>query len=302
MDKLSAMQVFVRVVQTGSFSATGKEMNTTQATISKKVAALEKNIGVKLLTRSSRDHALTPAGADYYQTCVDILNELDEVEARVRSEIASPQGVIKIAAPVAFGRLVISMWMREFYLLYPNIKVNLSLSDGHVDLISEGIDLAIRAKKLEDSSLIARHLFDNPMLLLGSPAYLSQQGMPRAPEDLKGHNCLVYSGLKSMNVWRFEREGQTFSVQVGGNFQSDNGDALLELALNGIGLVQLPIWMVNDHLQSGRLQQVMTDYLGQKIPFHAIYPQSRYIPLKVRCFVDFLKQKLSENAIYTHRL
>ena len=298
MDQLSAMRAFIRVVQTGSFSATGREMNTTQTTISKKVAALEKKLGVKLLTRSSRDHALTPVGAEYYEQCVAILSELDEAEARARSEVASPQGVIRIAAPVAFGRLVIAPLIAEFFALYPEIKVDLSLSDRHVDLISEGIDVAIRARKLEDSSLVARPLFDNPMLLLASPDYLDLHGEPREPADLKRHNCLVFSMLKTINVWHFSREGKEFSVPVSGNFQSDNGDVLLEVALAGIGLVQLPMWMVHEHFQSGRLKQVMPDYSGQTLPFNAIYPQNRYVPLKVRCFVDFMKQKLSENAMY----
>lgn len=293
MDQLSAMRAFVRVVQTGSFSATGREMNSSQTTISKKVAALEKLIGVKLLTRSSRDHTLTPSGALYYQTCVDILNELDEAEAKARSEVALPQGVIRIAAPIAFGRLVIAPLIAEFFSLYPEIKVDLSLSDKHIDMISEGIDVAIRARKLEDSSLVARHLFDNHMLLLASPDYLAKHGEPQHPDELKQHNCLVYSQLQSINVWHFNRQDNQYSVPVNGNFKSDNGDVLLEVALTGMGLVQMPIWMVKEHLDSGRLQQVLSDFAGQNLPFNAIYPQNRYVPLKVRCFVDFLKQKLS---------
>ncbi|AYO11069.1 LysR family transcriptional regulator [Vibrio campbellii] len=292
MDQLSAMRAFVRVVQTGSFSATGREMNTSQTTISKKVAALEKKIGVKLLARSSRDHALTPAGAKYYQTCVDILGELDEAEAEARSEVASPQGTIRISAPVAFGRILLAPIMAEFFQRYPDIKVDLQLSDQHTDLISDGIDVAIRAKQLEDSTLIARHLFDNPMLVLAAPSYLQQHGEPKNPEDLKQHNCLVYSRMKDINVWRFTKQNQKHAIAVNGNFQSDNGDVLLEVALTGMGIVILPIWMVEDHLKEGRLTQLMSDYTGQNLPFNAVYLQSRYTPLKVRCLIDYLKEKL----------
>ncbi|MGR2702984.1 LysR family transcriptional regulator [Vibrio campbellii] len=292
MDQLSAMRAFVRVVQTGSFSATGREMNTSQTTISKKVAALEKKIGVKLLARSSRDHALTPAGAKYYQTCVDILGELDEAEAEARSEVASPQGTIRISAPVAFGRILLAPIMAEFFQRYPDIKVDLQLSDQHTDLISDGIDVAIRAKQLEDSTLIARHLFDNPMLVLAAPSYLQQRGEPKAPEDLKQHNCLVYSRMKDINVWSFTKQNQKYAVAVNGNFQSDNRDVLLEVALTGMGIVILPIWMVEHHLQEGRLTQLMSDYTGQNLPFNAVYLQSRYTPLKVRCLIDYLKEKL----------
>ncbi|EPP5331911.1 LysR family transcriptional regulator [Vibrio harveyi] len=292
MDQLSAMRAFVRVVQTGSFSATGREMNTSQTTISKKVAALEKKIGVKLLARSSRDHALTPAGAKYYQTCVDILGELDEAEAEARSEVASPQGTIRISAPVAFGRILLAPIMAEFFQRYPDINVDLQLSDQHTDLISDGIDVAIRAKQLEDSTLIARHLFDNPMLVLAAPSYLQQHGAPKTLEDLKQHNCLVYSRMKDINVWSFTKQNQKHAVAVNGNFQSDNGDVLLEVALTGMGIVTLPIWMVEHHLKEGRLTQLMNDYTGQNLPFNAVYLQSRYTPLKVRCLIDFLKEKL----------
>ncbi len=292
MDQLSAMRAFVRVVQTGSFSATGREMNTSQTTISKKVAALEKKIGVKLLARSSRDHALTPAGAKYYQTCVDILGELDEAEAEARSEVTSPQGTIRISAPVAFGRILLAPIMAEFFQRYPDIKVDLQLSDQHTDLISDGIDVAIRAKQLEDSTLIARHLFDNPMLVLAAPNYLQQHGEPKTPEDLKQHNCLVYSRMKDINVWSFTKQNQKHAVAVNGNFQSDNGDVLLEVALTGMGIVTLPIWMVEHHLKEGRLTQLMSDYTGQNLPFNAVYLQSRYTPLKVRCLIDYLKEKL----------
>lgn len=292
MDQLSAMRAFVRVVQTGSFSATGREMNTSQTTISKKVAALEKKIGVKLLARSSRDHALTPAGAKYYQTCVDILGELDEAEAEARSEVASPQGTIRISAPVAFGRILLAPIMAEFFQRYPDIKVDLQLSDQHTDLISDGIDVAIRAKQLEDSTLIARHLFDNPMLVLAAPSYLQQHGAPKTLEDLKQHNCLVYSRMKDINVWSFTKQNQKHAVAVNGNFQSDNGDVLLEVSLTGMGIVTLPIWMVEHHLKEGRLTQLMNDYTGQNLPFNAVYLQSRYTPLKVRCLIDFLKEKL----------
>ncbi|KIP75733.1 LysR family transcriptional regulator [Vibrio harveyi] len=292
MDQLSAMRAFVRVVQTGSFSATGREMNTSQTTISKKVAALEKKIGVKLLARSSRDHALTPAGAKYYQTCVDILGELDEAEAEARSEVASPQGTIRISAPVAFGRILLAPIMAEFFQRYPDIKVDLQLSDQHTDLISDGIDVAIRAKQLEDSTLIERHLFDNTMLVLATPSYLQQHGEPKAPDDLKQHNCLVYSRMRDINVWSFTKQNQKHAVAVNGNFQSDNGDVLLEVALTGIGIVILPIWMVEHHLKERRLTQLMSDYTGQNLPFNAVYLQSRYTPLKVRCLIDYLKEKL----------
>ncbi len=298
MDQLGAMRAFVRVVQTGSFSAVGRELNTTQATISKKVAALEAKLGVKLLTRSSRDISLTQAGADYYEQTVVVLAELDEVEARVRSQVATPQGTLRVTAPAPFGRLVLAPIIGEFLERYPDIKLDMTLGDRHVDLIAEGVDVAIRARKLEDSSLIARHLFDNPMLLVASPEYVKLHGEPREPADLKRHNCIVYSLLRTGNYWHFTHQGKETSVPVTGTFQSDSGDTNLEVALSRLGITALPIWMVNEHLQSGRLVQLLSDYQADQIPFNAIYPQNRYVPLKVRCFVDFIKDKLAESTLF----
>jgi DNA-binding transcriptional LysR family regulator len=298
MDQLSAMRAFVRVIQSGSFSAAAREQNSSQATVSKKVAALEAKLGVKLLTRSSRDQSLTQAGIDYYEQCVALLSELDEVEARVRSQVAAPQGTLRVTAPVAFGRLVLAPLMGEFLQRYPDIKIDMLLGDRHVDLIAEGVDVAIRARKLEDSSLVARHLFENPMLLVASPGYVEQHGAPREPADLKRHNCIVYSLMKTGNNWHFTRLGKEESVPVTGNLQSDNGDTNLEVVLSGLGITTLPIWMVDEYLRAGRLVQVLSDYQADQIPFNAIYPQNRYVPLKVRCFVDFLKEKLAESELF----
>lgn len=305
MDQLIAMRTFVRVVQTGNFSAAAREQNSSQANVSKRVSGLESLLGAKLLTRTSRELSLTDMGSEYYQKCLVILAELDEADAAVRSEAASPKGTLKIAAPIALARLVLAPLVKAFIEQYPEIKIDIAASDAQIDLIAQGIDIAIRAKKLEDSSLVARHLFDNPMLLVASPDYLQQRGIPNAPEELKHHNCIVYSLLSSINIWRFSKkakEGEKdkeFSVPVTGNFQSSNGDTNLEVALTGLGIVQLPIWMIDEHIKSGRLTQVLTDYKAVSIPLNAIYPQNRYVPLKVRCFVDFLKKQLANNDIFT---
>lgn len=298
MDQIIAMRAFVRVVQTGSFSAVGRENNTTQATISKRVAALEQHMGVKLLNRSTRDLSLTEVGMEYYEKCVAILSELDEAEAAARSQVATPRGVLKVTAPVVFGRLVLAPILAEFLSLYPDIKVDLVLSDKFVDLIAEGIDVAIRAKKLEDSSLVANPLFDNPMLLVAAPAYLEQNGTPERPDELQQHNCIVYSLLDMGHIWHFSDRGRDIAVPVKGNFQCDNGDTILEFILSGTGIAQLPIWMVSEHIQAGRLKQLMTSYQTESIPFNAIYPKNRYTPLKVRSFTDFIKIKLAENSMF----
>ncbi|MCG9729856.1 LysR family transcriptional regulator [Shewanella sp. Isolate13] len=301
MDQLGAMKAFVRVVQTGSFSAAAREQNTTQATISKKVAALESLLGAKLLTRSSRELSMTEVGAVYYENCVAIIAELDEAQAQVRSQQASPKGILRVTAPVVFGCQFIAPILGDFLKSYPEIKVDLMLSDKHVDLVAEGVDVAIRAKQLEDSSLVARHLFDNPLVAVASPQYLNRFGEPKAPSELKSHNCIVYSMLKSVNIWHFEQTGGSvddIAVPVSGNCRCDNGEAILQLALDGVGIAQLPTWMVDEHIEQGKLNRIMPNYLSHPLPFNAIYPQSRYVPLKVRCFIDYLKQRLAEDSSY----
>jgi DNA-binding transcriptional LysR family regulator len=252
MDQLGAMRAFALVVQTGSFSAAAREANSSQATMSKRVAALEAKLGVRLMMRSSRDQSLTQAGAEYYEKCVAILAELDEAESSARSQVASPRGVLRVTAAFPLGRLLIAPVVAEFLSSYPEIKLNLALTDRHVDLIGEGFDVAIRARQLEDSSLVARELFANPMFLVASPEYLEEHGEPSSPEELAEHNCIIYSELSRLNVWHFSRDGDDFPVSVSGNFQCDNGDTI---------------------------------------------PQKRYLPLKVRCFVEFLMGKFAESPI-----
>lgn len=297
MDQLGAMRAFIRVVQIGSFSAAARETNTSQATISKRVAALEAQLGVKLMMRTSRDHSLTEAGAEFYEKCVAILTELEEAESDARSRVASPRGLLRVTTAFPLGRLLIAPLLTDFLSRYPEIKLDLALSDSHVDLTREGFDIAIRAQKLQDSSLNARELFKNPMFLIASPSYLKQHGVPRTPEELVDHNCIVYSELSTQNSWHFTHENNDISVQVNGNFQCDNGDTILTAAVAGVGFAVLPYWMIKSHLDAGELQVVMSDFQPSTLPVNAVYPHSRYLPLKVRCFIDFLIEEFARSPL-----
>lgn len=297
MDQLGAMRAFIRVVQIGSFSAAARETNTSQATISKRVAALEAQLGVKLMMRTSRDHSLTEAGAEFYEKCVAILAELEEAESDARSRVASPRGLLRVTTAFPLGRLLIAPLLTDFLSRYPEIKLDLALSDSHVDLTREGFDIAIRAQKLQDSSMNARELFKNPMFLIASPSYLKQHGVPRTPEELVDHNCIVYSELSTQNSWHFTHENNDISVQVNGNFQCDNGDTILTAAVAGVGFAVLPYWMIKSHLDAGELQVVMSDFQPSTLPVNAVYPHSRYLPLKVRCFIDFLIEEFARSPL-----
>jgi len=298
MDQLEAMRTFVKVVQLGSFSAVGRDQESSQATTSRRISALESKLGVKLLTRTSRELSLTEVGVDYYQRCMAILAEMDEADAVVRSQTASPKGTLRIAAPIAFSRLVLAPMLASFCNQFPDIEFEILASDQHVDLINKGVDVAIRAKQLEDSSLVARPLSDNPMLLVASPDYIKRYGAPKSPEQLTQYSCLVYSTREKSSVWRFECDGQDYNISVNGQMKCTNGDTLLEAALAGLGITELPIWMVRQYLSSGRLVQLLSDYKGISLPLNIIYPQNRYVPLKVRCFIDFLLNYAEENEVF----
>jgi DNA-binding transcriptional LysR family regulator len=222
---------------------------------------------------------------------------LDDAVASARSKSDSPKGLLRIAAPLPFARLMLVPLIPEFFARFPDITVELCLSDKHVDLVSEGIDLAIRASELEDSSLVARSLFDNEMMLVASPSYLDKYGIPATPEDLKQHTCIVYSQLKSNDIWHFTKIGENQVVSVSGNLASNSGEANLHASLEGLGITELPVWMVKTHLCSGELVRVLTEYQADSLPLNAIYPHSRYVPLKITSFIDFLKEKFSGHPL-----
>ncbi len=252
---------------------------------------------MKLMMRSSRDHSLTQVGAEYYEKCVAILEELDEAESNARAQMASPRGVLRVTAAFPLGRLLIAPLVAEFLSRYPEIQLDLALTDRNVDLIGEGCDVAVRAQQLEDTTLVARKLFENPMFLIASPGYLEQYGAPKRPEDLAKHNCIIYPHLGTLNVWHFGHEGKDIPVHVNGNFRCDNGDTILEAATAGVGLAVLPYWMIHSHLDSDLLRVVIPDFKPTPLPVHVVYPQRRYLPLKVRCFIEFLMENFAASLI-----
>lgn len=298
MDHITAMRTFVRVVQTGSFSASAREINTSQATISKRVAALEDRLGVQLLRRSSRDNSLTDAGANYYEKCVAILDEFDEAEASARSEVARAKGVLRVAVPTVLGRVFIGPLVGDFMSQHPELKLDLILTNRHVDLVAEGFDVAIRDQGSGNDTLVARKLFDNSMVLAASPAYLDRATTPESPQDLTEHNCIIYSETSSKNVWNFRHEDQDFSVRVNGNLRCNTGDVILKAALGGLGLALLPYWRIHQYVKADQLRIVIPGYTPSPFPCHVVYPQRRYLPLKVRCFIDYVAKRVARDPMF----
>lgn len=297
MDQIIAMRFFTRVVQTGSFSAVARESGISQSSVSKNLAALEAKLGARLLTRTSRKLNLTEVGCDYYERCLPILMEIDEAEATVRSMTINPAGVLRVNVPVSFGQRHVIPRMPEFMRAYPNIKIDIMLLDRQVDLVAEGVDVAIRIGILDDSSLIARRLGDSPRLLVASKSYLQKHGRPNHPDELKNFDCLVYSLLGTGNIWHFMHQGKKISVAVKGNFQANNSDAVRQMALAGGGIMALPKWMSHPYIENGELELLLTEYTPQAFPIQAVYPQNRYVPSKVRSFVSFMQQSFASDPL-----
>jgi len=298
MDTLTSMELFVSAVESGSFSATARSMNLTPSAVSKQISRLEDRLGVRLFNRTTRQLAPTEEGRAYYERCQRILADVAEAEAAVTELNADPRGVLRVNMPVVFGRRHIVPLIGGFLERFPEVSMDLSMSDQFVDPIAEGVDMLIRVGELKDSSLIARKLAEARRVVAATPGYWDKRGRPEKPEDLKAHNCLAYSYLSSGNTWRMtDKSAKEHVVMASGNLASNNGEALLEGALEGLGVVNLPTWMVGPDLESGRLEEVLSDYAQPEPSVHAIYPPGRHLSAKVRAFVDYLAGHFKERPL-----
>jgi DNA-binding transcriptional LysR family regulator len=281
VDVLGQMHLFVKVVEHGGFTAAAQDLGVPKSTVSRQIARLEDRLGVRLLNRTTRALRTTEAGQAYYERCSRILSDVADAEGAVTQSQVKPRGTLRVSGPLSFGHLFLGPLVSAFLDEYPDVRLDLSLSDRKVDLIEEGYDLALRIGVLDDSSLVARRLGPSTMLVVGSPAYLARKGTPRVPADLRDHDCLTYE--YSSPSWRFA-DGP---VAVRGRLASNNGDVLRDAALGGHGLWYGPRFLVGDAVREGRLVSVLEDHLRQNGGIWAIYPANRHLSAKVRAFVDF---------------
>lgn len=288
VDKLNAMAVFVRVVERGSFSAVARELQTSQPTISKVLRALETELGGKLLARSTRKLSLTDEGQRYYNECRHILAAVDAAEHSFQSGRESIAGPLKIGSSVSFGRLHIAPRLAEFLKRHPNVQIDLQLSDQNQDLISEGLDVTFRIGALSDSGLIARPVGTTHRVTVAAPQYLAQHGQPQTPEELRGHNCLLFNLLSSQNLWTYEGH----EVRIKGNAQSNNSEAIREMVLAGLGIALSPVWLFSEDLKAGRVIAILQDYVAQSLPMYAVSPANRRQSARVKAFVDYMSRAL----------
>jgi DNA-binding transcriptional LysR family regulator len=287
-DALAEMAVFSRVVAAGSLSAAARELGLSPAVISRRLAALEARLGVRLINRTTRSLHLTDEGANYYDTCARLLSEIEEADAAVSAGRVEPQGPLKVALPASFGHRHIAPLIPRFASRYPKVQLALSLSDRSVNLVDEGFDLAIRIADLADSSLAARKLAPNRRVVCASPEYLRRHGLPRTPQDLLGHNCLNTNDF-AMN-WEYkDPRGEPGSVRVSGRYACDNWEVLREWALAGLGVALKSTWDVRLHLEDGSLVSLCPGYtFDTDVAIYAVYPHRRFLPAKTRAFIEFL--------------
>lgn len=303
MDRILAMQTFVRVVETGSFSAVAKELQTTQSAVSKQIAALEKHLGVSLLSRSTRSLALTDEGNLYFDRAQRLVAEIGEAEAQVRDGHSQLSGPIRLAAAVGFGRLKLLPLLKQFLRDQPNLQVDLRLHDGFVDLIEQGVDLAVRVGNLPDSSLVARRVGLSKRYLVAHQMYLrdlpSELSPPLHPNDLLQHNCLVYTELSTGNAWTFiagpgaqEPVGTQCQVRVKGGVKSNSSEFVRASIMEGMGIGYAPEWLFEKELASGELIKLLPNWLAPTAPVTLISPPQRLKSTKVRVLSNFLAENL----------
>jgi DNA-binding transcriptional LysR family regulator len=296
MDRLRLMETFVRVVETGNFSAVAREERTTQSAVSKQVQALETMLGAKLLVRSTRSHALTEAGKRYYERCRQVLDTLEEARVEVQRTENEISGVLRVAAPVSFGRLHIVPRLKAFFERYPQLKIDLQLDDGFVDLVVGGIDLAFRVGELKDSRLIARRIGTAHRAVLASPDYLARHGEPQHPAELRDHQCIVYTGLANLNEWNFQDEdGGQHTVRIKGNLQSNSSEAIRQAIIEGIGICYTPQWVYGDDIRAGRVKPILTRYRAPPLPLNVVFQPARRPSIKISHFVSFFAEEFARD-------
>jgi DNA-binding transcriptional LysR family regulator len=290
MDRLGAIQAFVQVAETGSFSEAARRLRSSKSGVSRQISALETELGARLLHRTTRSLTLTEAGRGYFERAARVLADLDEADRSVSALQAAPRGRLRVNAPMSFGFLHLAPAIPDFLARYPDVELDMMMNDRFVDLVDEGFDVAVRIGNLDDSSLVARRLAPIRRVVCASPAYLAARGTPASPGELKGHDCLCYSNVP--REWRFVGpDGPPYVVQVRGRLSANNGDALRIAALEDMGIINQPTFIVGGDLQSGTLVTLLNDFIPQDISLHAVYPHSRLLSPKVRAFVDFLAER-----------
>lgn len=296
MKNLSDIAVFVRVVDDGSFTTAAEALGLSKSVISKYVTRLETRLGARLLQRTTRRLSLTEVGQNFYQRAVKALAEIEDAELDVSRMQGEPRGTLRINTPMSFGILHIAPLLPEFMARYTQVEVDMNLEDRQVNLVEEGFDLAIRVAQLPDSSLVARRLGPCRHVVCAAPDYFNRHGVPGHPDDLQTHDCLTYRYRRARFQWHFlGPDDSEHNVAVSGRLHANNSLALREALLRGCGLTLAPTFLVGRDLKAGRLQAVLTRYRTLALSVYAIYPEKKHLSPKVRAFVDFMAEHISDS-------
>ena len=287
--KWEGINEFVHVAETESFTKAAKRLEISTAQVSRQISALENRLSIKLFYRTTRKVSVTEEGRIFYQHCRGVLDGLEEAERAITNLQAKPHGKIKLSAPVTYGEQQILPLINDFLLQYVDVEISVTLSNQKVDLVEEGFDLAIRIGKLSDSTLMAKNLSHRTNYVCASPAYLAKHGIPHALSELSQHNCL----LGTHDYWRFKEAGRDKNIRVSGNVRYNSGHGLVDAAIKGIGLVQLPHYYVDAHIKSGDLVTVLDNSREPEEGIWAVYPYNRHLSPKIRLLGDFLAQQLA---------
>jgi DNA-binding transcriptional LysR family regulator len=290
MDRVQGIFLFVRIVETGSFSKAAEDLGITQPTATKFVASLEKRLGTLLLHRSTRGVTATEIGKLYYEKCKLISQEIEEADDLASLMQSKVRGRLTISSSVAFGRRVLTPSILEFMSHHPELEVDLSMDDRYINLVEQGVDLAIRMRNLPDSSLGSRLLGSNPWVLVATPQYLEKHSTPKTPEDIQKHLALIYSTVQGDHRWNFtDKSGHSESIQVKGPFMSNNLSSILSAAREGMGLAALPCYVAHQSVKDGVLTPILEEWALPSQEIHAVFSSPKHVPTKVRLCIDWLQ-------------
>ncbi len=295
MDSVAGMRILVRVVDSGSFSAAARHLGVAPSSVSRQINELEEDLGAILFARTTRKLNLTEAGQLYYERASSIINDVDEAKLAL-SQLGSPSGILRVTVPSGIGRELVVSAVPAFLDEYPAIKIVLSMTDQMVDIVDAGVDVAIRVGRQQDSSFKARKIGESKRIVCASPEYLKNAGIPRTPADLEQHNCVTWRDHPGHNTWAFRGPDGVSKVRVSGSFFAKSADALVAAAVAGLGLSLLPDWNMGIELRQKQLCAVLTEYEASPVasPVYAVHAHQRYVPPKIRAFIDFLIETFAQ--------
>jgi LysR family transcriptional regulator for bpeEF and oprC len=294
MDRLDAIALFARVVDSGSFSAVARTLGVGQPAVSKQIAALEAHLGAQLLQRTSRSLTLTEAGRDFYESAVRIVGDVEAAESRVGRGRIAPSGLVRATVAPVFGRLHVVPQLRAFFARYPEVAVDLVVTDRLINLVEEGVDVGVHNGELSDSSLIARKIAQTPVVTVATPAYLAMHGEPATPTELERHSCVIYAPQGAPRVWGFTGRFGPITYQPKGAFRTNDAEQIRAAVLADLGLAHTPGWLFAAEIASGGVRPVLTTFEPSPLPISAVRPGGRFLASKVRVFIDFLAESFAE--------